>query len=527
MICDYTIRQPWLLLPIRKGNDGPKYRLSDPATGTLLRHFNADLCEGTPDFLAAYDVRQLVGRTVHLEGERLELFLTAVKQSAEPPPSHSIYRPTVHYTARRGWLNDPNGLCFFQGTYHMFYQYNPLSLVWHQGMCWGHAVSDDLLHWRELEPALFPDQNGSCFSGTAWVDNECRSGFGNPACPAILLFYTACGKNAPEPVLFQQYLAVSEDGGKHFFRPWAEPLLPHCFGENRDPKVWFDAERDCWRMLLYLGIVDGKHEYRFYRSDNLRSWTEGDVFRCDGSGECPELLELGLEQEAERRYHVFVTAWGYYWIGRLDECGFVAESPCESLLGWRHYGTAYAPQSFANLADRQVMLFWLNGDYPGRIFNQSMGIPLETALIQRGGRMKLRVSPVRELESLRDGEFRYPEQGWEDLYRLRGQAFDIQVEFSGRRLCSLWLRGMECVYDPERGEVRFDGAAFQATEPGQPCKLRLLVDQGSVEIFACDGTVYFAKRAIFAPEFDYLTCFGSPEGLTRLEVFRLRNVGTA
>ena len=136
MICDYTIRQPWLLLPIRKGNDGPKYRLSDPATGALLRHFNADLCEGTPDFLAAYDVRQLVGRTVRLEGERLELFLTAVKQSAEPPPSHSIYRPTVHYTARRGWLNDPNGLCFFQGTYHMFYQYNPLSLVWHQGMCW-------------------------------------------------------------------------------------------------------------------------------------------------------------------------------------------------------------------------------------------------------------------------------------------------------------------------------------------------------------------------------------------------------
>lgn len=519
--CNY-----WLL-PLHSRNSGALHVLRDAATGAVLRHFQADLVEGVPQLHACYPVGDFRGRTLELECDDPARFLRLARPVDTPPPNDSAaaqaWRPRVHFSVRRGWMNDPNGLCFEHGRYHLFYQYNQMSLTWHNSMCWGHAVSTDLLHWHELDPALYPDENGSCFSGTAVVDTENHAGLNAD----ILLFYTACGRVAPEPRPFTQCLAYSRDHGESFVRFAGNPAMGHVYGENRDPKVFFHAPTAHWVMLLYLGRIDGAHTYQFFHSDNLTDWREGEKIVTREASECPDFFEIVCVNAPEERYWVMMTAWGYYRIGHFDGYHFESLTPERSMLAWRHYGTAYAAQTFANTGERTVMLFWLNGDYPVQTgFNQSLGIPLDVGLTNSVDGLWLTTEPLRELASLRDGVFRYPEQTLDELSRLRGQAFDLEVEFSGRCLCSLWLRGLECVFDPGRGEVRFDGAAFPAAEAGRPCRLRLLIDQGSVEIFADGGRQYFAKRALFPPEFDYLASFGAAEGVTSMTVWRLKGIGS-
>ena len=277
-----------------------------------------------------------------------------------------LERPRYHFTARCGWLNDPNGLFFRDGEYHLYFQHNPAAPHW-GNLHWGHAVSDDLLHWRELPTALQPHSaKDQCYSGSAWVDLENHAGFQTGDQPAILVYYTSTGRG--------ECLAYSNDGGLTFREYENNPIIRH---RGRDPRILYHRESGYYILVVYEEF----NFAAFYRSSNLKDWEF--CSRIHGFFECPELFELN------GRWVLF-GANGRYSIGRFDGREFHPESLPAPLFE----GEAYAGQSFSN-CDRRIMIFWLRDreGFAGLPYNQQMTLPVELTLHDNTVRVNPAVIP--------------------------------------------------------------------------------------------------------------------------------------
>lgn len=262
-------------------------------------------------------------------------------------------RPEFHFTARKGWLNDPNGLIRLGNLYHMFFQYNPAAPDW-GNMHWGHAVSTDLLNWKELPAALKPkSETDLCFSGSAILDTENASGLGSHENPPLLVYFTSTGRG--------ECLAYSLDGGMTFQEYEHNPVIRH---NGRDPRVLQYAPEH-----YVIAVYDEVNHIAFYRSSDLRNWKF--CSRIHGFYECPELFELG------GRWVLF-AANGVYSLGKFDGETFTPETLPQPLFE----GDAYAGQTFAN-CDRRIAIFWLRdgrGIFREQGFSQQMSIPVELTL---------------------------------------------------------------------------------------------------------------------------------------------------
>lgn len=193
---------------------------------------------------------------------------------------HELHRPQLHFSARKGWINDPNGLVFLDGVWHLFFQHNPESTVW-GNMTWGHAVSDDLIHWRQLEHAMYPDEHGSMFSGSAVVDHGNTAGFG---AGALVFLYTAAGSFAKPARQYTQCLAYSTDNGQTLKKYQGNPVLNWIEADNRDPKIIWHAGTRRWVMVLYLN----DDRYQLHTSSDLKTWAHLQDLRLEGDDECPD-----------------------------------------------------------------------------------------------------------------------------------------------------------------------------------------------------------------------------------------------
>jgi len=437
------------------------------------------IADSEPDYWVFKDVSSLKGRKLILIISKKINGIEKIYQSdtfaGQDSLYHEINRPQFHFTSRRGWNNDPNGLVYHNGEYHLFYQHNPYDTQW-GNMHWGHAVSRDLLHWIELNDALYPDTLGTMFSGSAIIDRENTAGWGKDA---LVAFYTAAGKK------MTQNIAYSTDNGRTFTKFKGNPIL----GPNRDPKVfWFEPAK-IWVMALY-----DDNFIAIYNSRDLKNWEYKS--KTKGFYECPELFELAVDGNENKKKWIMYGGSGSYMIGSFNGQEFTPEFG-KYFYTW---GSLYAAQTYNNVPDgRRIQIGWGRIEQPGMPFNQMMLFPCELTLRTTPEGIRLFCEPVREIRNLYFNEFKWKViSGQEaneklkllkgDLLRLKmdieilsGLSFDVQ--FRGNNLLS---------YDG--GLNRFNNIPYICDRPGSfRFNVEMLIDKTSAETYIGNGKLFISE----------------------------------
>ena len=397
---------------------------------------------------------------------------------------NEIHRPQLHFTAKKNWINDPNGLVYCDGTWHLFFQHNPKSNIW-GNMTWGHAVSSDLIHWKQIEHALYPDEHGTMFSGSAVIDHENTAGFGKGA---MLIFYTAAGEYVSPARPFTQCLAYSTDNGVTIHKYEGNPIIGSFEKGNRDPKVIWHKDSQQWIMALYL--IGNK--YCLLRSSDAKTWSRFQDLCLPGVTECPDFFPL--KDDAGCTRWIFWGAEGIYLIGSFDGHKFLEET---GALISEHGNNAYAAQTWSDSPDgRRIQISWMNrGLYPEMPFNHQMSIPLELSLSGSGEDVILRRWPVKEVEKLRNNSLKLESQKIEDWrapfeIEAAGELLDVSFSAYSRsegRLHVL-IRGQSMVLDWGKRQLSFQNHSF-SLDQSPWIEIRLLIDKTSVEIFINKGLI--------------------------------------
>lgn len=322
----------------------------------------------------------------------------SIVQADSVPYVSNLYdeplRPQFHFSQKVGWNNDPNGMCYANGEYHLFFQHNPFGWKW-GNMTWGHAVSKDLVHWTQLENALVFDKRGTMFSGTGAVDKDNTAGFKTGDKDVIVLAYTYAGRFGYPPCPYTQAIAYSNDNGRTFVKYQANPVVPNISGgSDRDPKILWHESTKKWVMVLYL--ANGKR-FGFFTSDKLKEWKQ--VSEMGGFHECPELFELPVDGDENNTRWVIFGADAQYFIGSFDGKEFRPDHVKKHRV---HHGQYYASQTFNQTPDgRRIQIGWARIAMPGMPFNQSFTVPTRLTLRTTDDGIRMFATPVKEIEQLR------------------------------------------------------------------------------------------------------------------------------
>ena len=373
--------------------------------GKEERAFKIRLAGDAPEYWVFSDMSAYKGKTIKISYEGDAAALSKIYQDDKIAGQDSLYqeynRPQFHFTTRRGWINDPNGMVFYEGEYHLFYQHNPYEREW-ENMSWGHAVSKDLVHWEELPVALHPDKVGTMFSGSAVIDHNNTSGFGKPGKPAMVVLYTA---DSPEREV--QCVAYSLDKGRTFIKyndgkPVIDSKEKWNSRDTRDPRVFWYKPGKHWVMVL-----NERDGHSIYTSANLKDWKYES--HTTGFWECPDLFELAVDGDENNKKWVMYGASNTYMIGSFDGKTFTPESG-------KHFfssGTIYAAQTFTNIPEsdgRRIQIGWGRVAQPGMPFNNMMLLPTVLTLRTTKNGPRLFSEPVKETEKLFE-----PARQWSNL----------------------------------------------------------------------------------------------------------------
>lgn len=439
------------------------------------------------------------------------------------------FRPQFHFTAQQNWLNDPNGLVYFVGEFHLCFQHNPVGREW-GNMTWGHAVSPDLLHWKQGENVLLPDALGTMFSGSAVIDWENTSGLQEGENPPLVALYTAAGSTSPESEgqPFTQCLAYSNDNGQNWIKYPLNPVLAHIVQENRDPKIaWHNPSRR-WIMALYLD----KSDFGLFVSPDLIHWQALQTLTLPGSSECPDFFEIPLEENPEEKKWVFFVADNTYLIGAFDGTRFHAET--EPLCG--EYGAnCYAAQTYSDIpqADgRRIQIAWMRGgSYPDMPFNQQMTFPCRLTLRRFPEGLRLCKQPITEITLLHESEAYTAPQVLSPTERITSETHGellhirVEVEIGSATEIGLDIRGERLIYKPSLHTLSVLGTTASCKLPQGLLALEILVDRTSLEVFADGGRVCITSCFLPAQSDQEVSIFaqGGEARLNCLHVARLRS----
>ncbi len=531
---EFKVGARYLNLPIKNG--APKRAVTLLVDGRAVVRNDMELADGNPDWWAPMDVSAWQGRTVTLQVDRLSeesVALSSVEAGDAIRGGAGLYREPLrgqfHFSPRRGWNNDPNGMVFFNGEYHLFFQHNPYGWGW-GNMHWGHAVSPDMIHWRELSDVLAPDEFGPMFSGSAVVDWKNTSGLGQPGKPAQVLLYTAAG----DPTV--QCLAFSTDG-RSFTKYRGNPVVKQITGGNRDPKVMWHEPTQKWVMVLYVELPGKKHTVHFLTSPNLREWQLASVSEgVAGSNylyECPDFFELPVDGDAGRKKWVLLGANSEYAIGRFDGVTFTPEA--SRIQGHRGRGF-YAPQTFSDIPQndgRRIQMGWFQTETKGEAFNQSMTIPLELKLTATAEGPRMTWSPVHELESLRTRSHRLAVKALKagdpnPLAADGGELIELRAEFEPGDATEVVfnVRGATLVCDLKKQELVVNGHRVPAPLRSGRQQLIVYCDRTGLEVFASGGLTY-VPMPFFPKPGDRGLGVESKGGTVRFDALEVHQLGSA
>lgn len=531
--------QRYLLLPVEEVM--PDVRVSMIVNNKEVNVADVRLAVNRVDYFVPLDLSDYAGKNILLKFKlgsndpiRGKLSAVCCKEmklsDTFDTGNREKFRPTYHFSPLYGWMNDPNGMVYKDGEYHLFYQHNPYGSKW-GNMHWGHAISKDLINWEHRPDAITPDALGTIFSGSAVVDTDNTAGFG---AGAIVAIYT---QNSDRQV---QSIAYSTDNGRSFTKYENNPVLTSDARDFRDPKVFWHKETQRWIMLLAVG-----QEMQIFSSSNLKDWAFESSFG-EGQGahggvwECPDLFELPVDGTNEKKWVLlcnlnpggpFGGSATQYFVGTFNGKEFVNESP--SKTKWMDWGKDhYATVTWSDAPDnRRIAIAWMSNwqyanDVPTSQYRSPNSVPRDLSLFTVDGETYLQSAPSPELLKLRDiskkrsfkvnGTRTIKDMiaGNEGAYEIELTIENQHADVIGFRLYNDKGEEVDMQYDMKEkkfsmdrrksGEVGFNEnfpmLTWTTIESGKDeLKLRLFVDKSSVEAFG-DGGRFVMTNQVFPSE---------------------------
>lgn len=495
--------QRYLLLPVEEKAEIAHIRVIN--NNNVVQTLNVRLAENKVDYCVPLELKGAQLLDIFFRGDRRtkgplsELTCWREKKYSDTfdTTNREHFRPVYHHTPQYGWMNDPNGMFYKDGVWHLYYQYNPYGSQW-ENMTWGHSTSRDLIHWEAQPTAIEPDGLGTIFSGSCVVDHNNTAGFGHGA---IVAFYTSAAENQT------QSMAYSTDGGRTFTKYSGNPVLTAAVPDFRDPHLFWHQETQRWVMLLAVG-----QEMQIFSSPNLRNWTLesrfGAEYGCHGGvWECPDLMRLPVRGTGQQKWMLvcninpggpFGGSATQYFVGEFDGRRFTCESRPE-VTKWMDYGKDhYATVTFDNAPDgRRVAVAWMSNwqyanEWPVKQFRSANAVPRDLDLFVDGSETYCGVTPSKEMLTLRGQVVKQPTEACEIVVSLKGTAVITLSNTKGEEVALHYdAQKQELVMDRTRsGNVGFSEAfpcTTTAPTHGQLKQLRLFIDKCSIEAFDADG----------------------------------------
>lgn len=562
-IVSLDVTEDYLLLPIQ--DDAPEGKIcvvkDNEQKGTLM---NVRLARERVDSYVPFALSAYKGQHISIEIQGVpetalcwkELKLSGSFDMA----NKESFRPVYHHTPAYGWMNDPNGMFYKDGVYHLYFQYNPYGSVW-GNMHWGHSTSTDLMHWKFEGCAIVPDTWGAIFSGSCVVDHENTAGFGKEA---VVAFYTSA-KSTPWGDIQMQSMAYSLDNGKTFTKYEGNPILTSSERDFRDPKVFWYAPGKHWVMILAVG-----QHMEIYSSVNLKEWKKESEFGAmqgahGGVWECPDLVEIPVEGTREKKWVLicnlnpggpFGGSAAQYFVGSFDGKKFVNESPTQTK--WMDWGKDnYATVTWSNAPDgRCIALGWMSNwqyanNVPTRQYRSANTLARDLTLYREGQELYLKSTPSVEVKKARGKKVSIPsfkvseKHEIVNLFEEKQGAYEVEIVIQNAGaskidFCLLNDKGekVSMYYDLNRKQFVMDRSEsgtvdFSKDFPAvtvapvnvdKELTLRLFVDRSSIEAFGEDGK--FVMTNLVFPSQPYVKmCFEADKNgyaVKALNVYKLQ-----
>ena len=554
----------FLLLPVQDDAPEGKVNIVVNNEGQLAQSMNIRLARERVDSYVPLDLSAYVNQKVSIDIAGMpssSLCWKELKMSDSfDMTNKEKFRPVYHHTPAYGWMNDPNGMFYKDGVYHLYFQWNPYGSVW-ANMHWGHSTSTDLMHWNFEGSAIVPDAWGAIFSGSCVVDHNNTAGFGKDA---VIAFYTSA-KASPWGDVQSQSMAYSLDNGKTFVKYEGNPILTSSEKDFRDPKVFWYAPGKHWVMMLAVG-----QHMEIYSSVNLKEWKKESEFGAmqgahGGVWECPDLVEIPVEGTREKKWVLicnlnpggpFGGSAAQYFVGSFDGKKFVNESPTQTK--WMDWGKDnYATVTWNNAPDgRCIALGWMSNwqyanNVPTRQYRSANTLARDLTLYREGQELYLKSTPSSEVKKARGKKVSIPsfkvseKHEMVNLFEEKQGAYEVEIVIQNAgaskiAFCLLNDKGekVSMYYDLNRKQFVMDRSEsgtvdFSKDFPAvtvapanvdKELTLRLFVDRSSIEAFGEDGK--FVMTNLVFPSQPYVKmCFEADKNgyaVKTLNVYKLQ-----
>ena len=486
------VEQPtrYLLLPVQETEDIAAIAVVN-GKNEMVQRINVKLAVDRVDYYVPYELKDAQLLDIEFHGDRrlkgavgeFACWKEIKYSDTFDTTNHERFRPVYHHTPVYGWMNDPNGMFYKDGVWHLYYQWNPYGSQW-ENMHWGHSTSKDLVHWQAEPMALEPDWLGSIFSGSCVTRGD-----------EVVAMYTTAGHHQT------QSLAFSKDGGRTFQKFSGNPVLTSDAPDFRDPRPFWNEDIKAWNLILAVG-----QEMRIYSSSNLTDWKYESSFGSEygnhgGVWECPDLMKIDNKWVLICNINPggpFGGSATQYFVGQFDGHKFTCES-MPKVTKWMDYGKDhYATVSFYNAPEnRHVVLAWMsNWQYanqvPTKQYRSGNSIPRDLGLFNYGEETYVSVVPSKEMLAMRGSKVSKPTEACEIVVDVKNQAEIVLSNSKGEQVVMVY-DGQRQSFSMDRtksGDVSFSEAfACTSIAPtyGHIKQLRLFIDRCSIEAFDAEG----------------------------------------